>query len=274
MLFRSIGNVHTIHAGCDGLNSRIRDLPRRDEKHDVPPDLDWDLWLGPAPWRPYNPMYLPGRWRAWMPFGSGTIGDWICHVVDPSFWAFDLGAPKTIEAEAVGYDPKEHADTFPAAARIRFEFPGNDKRGPITLYWYSGRWKQPAMPGLPLDKVPGTGALVLGDEGGIVHGSHGAGDVRMFPPKLMEAYKRPQETIPRVPRGNHHQDWLDAIRNGKPAGSNFDYGGPLTELVRLGIIAMLMLGTRLEWDADKARFPNCDEANAYLNPPYRDGWSL
>ena len=268
----AIGNVHTIHACCGAVHCRIDALPRIMDYHAVPADLDWDLWLGPAKWRPYNPMYLPGAWRAWSPFGSGTIGDWVCHVVDPSFWALELGAPKSVEAEVIDFNPKLHADTFPRGSRIRFEFPSTEKRGPVTLYWYSGEWKMPKQPGLAVDKIPDTGALILGDEGGLVHGSHGGGGVRLFPQKLAEIYKQPEPSLPRV-RG-HMEDWLDSIRAGKPAGSHFEYGGPLTELARLGIIAELSPNTRLEWDGAAGRFTNSDEANQYLNPPYREGWTL
>mgnify|MGYP000638226823 CR=1 FL=1 len=102
----AIGKVHTIHAGCTAVNSAVDALPRLREKHEVPPTLDWDLWLGPAQFRPYHPAYLPGAWRGWVPFGNGTVGDWVCHVVDPVFWALDLGAPQTVQAQVKDYDPK------------------------------------------------------------------------------------------------------------------------------------------------------------------------
>jgi len=259
----AIGNVREVHAACGADHCRIDQLSKRNERHDIPSGLDWDLWLGPAKYRPYNPMYLPGRWRAWMPFGSGTIGDWVCHVVDPVFWALDLGAPSTIQADADGYDPKEHADTFPAKG----------KRGPVKLLWHSGRREIPRPADLePGRKVPRTGAIVIGDKGKIMHGSHGAGGVRIFPEPKMKAYELPEPSIPRV-RG-HHDDWLQAIKNGGQAGSHFDYGGPLTELARLGIIAMQMLGRKLEWDGQNMRFTNCDEANELINPPSRKGWTL
>jgi len=270
----AIGKVHTVHAACGANHCKIGDLGRRKEKHEIPSELNWDLWLGPAPFRTYHPMYLPGSWRGWMPFGSGTIGDWICHVVDPSFWALGLGSPTTIQAEARGYDPKIHSDTFPSASRIKFEFPASKKRTwPVTLYWYSAGWRIPRPEGLESGKkVPGTGAIILGDKGGILHGSHGAGGVRIFPQEKMAAYKQPPQIIPRV-RG-HHADWLDAIKKGKQAGSNFDYGGPLTELARLGIIAMLLLGEKLEYDGRNARFRSPKEANEFIQPPYRKGWKL
>jgi len=269
----AIGNVHTIHAACGAINTGMDQLPRLKEEHPVPPALDWDLWLGPAQFRPYHPVYLPGRWRGWTPFGNGTIGDWVCHVVDPVFWALDLGAPATVQAQAQGYDPKLHADVFPKGSIVKFEFPARGKRGPVTLIWYDGTEKIPHPEGLePNRNVPATGAVVLGDKGGITYGSHGASNVRIFPDEKMKAYKQPPKTLPR-PK-NHHTDWLEAIRNGKPAGSDFSYGGPLAEIALVGIIAMRMLGKKLEWDSGKMRFTNSDEANQFLNPPYRTGWTL
>ena len=269
----AIGNVTEVHAACGANHCRINQLSKRNDTHDIPPELDWDLWLGPAKHRKYNPMYAPGSWRGWMPFGSGTIGDWVCHVVDPVFWALDLGAPTTIQAEADDYNPKKHADTFPSGSVITFQFPAKGKRGPVKLLWHSGERKIPRPDDLEAGrKVPQTGAIVIGDKGKIMHGSHGAGGVRIFPEAKMKAYKLPEETIPRV-RG-HHQDWLQAIKNGGKPGSNFDYGGPLTELARLGIIAMQMLGQKLEWDSENMKFTNCDDANQFISPPSRQGWTL
>jgi predicted dehydrogenase len=269
----AIGNVQTVHAGCGMVYSKINKLDRLKETHDVPATLDWDLWLGPAPQRPYNPMYLPGSWRSWLAFGTGVIGDWICHVVDPVFWALDLGAPATIQAQAKDYDPKTQGETCPMGTAITYQFPAKGKRGPVTLHWYDGTEKLPRPADLePKRNVPDTGAVVLGDKGGITYGSHGAGGVRIFPEEKMKAYTRPKESIPRV-RG-HHEDWLDSIRKGGQAGSNFDYGGPLTELALLGVIAFRMLGTELKWDGQNMRFTNCDEANQYVAPPLRKGWEL
>lgn len=269
----AIGKVHTIHAGCAAVNSGVDVLPRLKEQHPVPQTLDWDLWLGPAMRRPYHPAYLPGSWRGWVPFGNGTVGDWICHVVDPVFWALDLGAPATIQATVKDWDPKTQGDAFPKGDVIRFEFPANAKRGAITLTWYSGTEKIPPAPELEADdKAVQTGAYVMGDKGTILYGSHGAGGVRIIPDAKMEAYKQPEKTIPRVK--GHHEDWLEAIRAGRKAGSDFSYGGPLTEIALLGIIAMKFPGKKLEWDAETQRFKNAPEANHWLNPPYRAGWTL
>jgi predicted dehydrogenase len=274
----AIGNVKEVHATCGvgprrGGYCRIRDLPRLKEKHDVPKELDWDLWLGPAQQRPYHPTYVPGNWRGWLYFGTGAIGDWICHVVDPAFWALDLGAPKTILAEANDYDPKKHAIVYPPGTKITYEFAAKAKRGPVRLIWHDGN-KMPPRPAELEEgrRIPETGAIVIGDAGVITYGSHGAGGVRIIPESKMRAYKKPEPTLPRV--REHHQDWLQAIRKGKQAGSNFDYGGPLTELALLGLIAIRFLGTKLQWDAEKTRFGNCPEADPYINPPYRDGWTL
>ena len=272
----AIGKVTEVHASCDAfpdVYSQIRHLPKVGEKHDVPAELDWDLWLGPARFRAYNPIYAPFNWRGWMPFGTGAIGDWICHVVDPSYWALDLDSPDTVQAEVEGYDPKKHADVYPPGVQVTYEFAAKGDRGPVKLVWYDGAKKPPRPKDLEEGrKTPGTGAIVIGTEGTITHGSHGAGGVRLIPETKMQAYKQPEKTIPRVP--GHHEDWLLAIREGRQAGSNFDYGGSLTELALLGAIAIRFPGTKLKWDTTAMTFTNCGEANRYVNPPYREGWSL
>jgi predicted dehydrogenase len=271
----AIGTVHTIHAGCTYVNRGGRSRRRASGSAEVPATLDWDLWLGPAKQRPYSPAYLPGAWRGWIPFGNGTIGDWCCHVVDPVFWALDLGAPKTILAQAKDYDPKTETDVFPMGEIITYEFPAKGKRGPVTMNWYSGSEHIPRPPELEQGRDVGyAGAVVFGDQGTILYGSHGAGGVRIIPEAKMQAYQRPARSIPRVPRGNHHGDWLEAIRNGRKSGSDFSYGGPLSELAMLGVIAIKMAGTKLEYDAENTRFPDCPEADRHINPPYREGWML
>jgi len=269
----AIGNVHTVHAGCTAVNSAVSRLAEIKERPPVPKTLEWDLWLGPARQRPYHPAYLPSKWRGWVPFGKGTIGDWVCHVVDPVFWALDLGAPETIQAEVKDWNPKTQGDAYPTGEIITFEFPAKGKRGPVMLKWFSGTETVPRPKDLePERKDIGTGAAVMGDKGTITYGSHGAGGVRLIPETKMQAYKRPEKTLPRVKE--HHQDWLNAIRSGTKAGSDFSYGGPLTEIALVGIIAIKFAGTKLKWDAAKMRFTNCPAANAYVNPPYRAGWKL
>lgn len=264
----AIGRVHTIHASSSAVHSKLKELPLLAERPAVPEGLDWDLWLGPAAERPYHSAYLPGKWRGWKPFGTGTIGDWTCHVVDPAFWALDLGAPRTVEAvRLVDYDPALHADTFPRGATIKFGFP--DKG--VTLFWYSAAdsTRKPRPEGLADgEEVPLTGAILEGEKGSIMHGSHGAGGVRVLPVKKAA----PAPSIPRVK--NHYEDFLSAIREGRKAGSDFSYGGPLTEIALLGVIAMDFPGRALTWDAAAARFTDCEDANRTIHPTYRKGWTL
>ncbi|MCY2992436.1 MAG: Gfo/Idh/MocA family oxidoreductase [Planctomycetota bacterium] len=269
----AIGKVHTIHAGCAAVNSGVDRLPQLKEQPTVPATLDCDLWLGPSQQRAYHPAYHPYQWRGWVPFGNGTVGDWTCHVVDPVFWALDLGAPKTVQAQVKDWDPKTQGDAFPKGEIITYEFPAKGQRGPVTMVWYSGTERIPRPQELEQDRKPvDTGAIVLGDKGAIMYGSHGANPVRIIPEAKMQDYKQPEKTIPRT-RG-HHNDWLEAIRNGTKAGSDFSYGGPLTEVALLGVIAIKLPGTKLEWDTQAMRFTNCEDANQYVNPPYRAGWTL
>jgi len=281
----AIGNVHTIHAGCNAPNSAMGRLGVLQEVEQVPANLDWDLWLGPAQFRPYHSAYCPGSWRSWMPFGTGTTGDWMCHVVDPVFWALDLGAPESIQAKSddVEYDPKKHGnDTFPRRSIITYKFAAKGDRGPVTLHWYNGNVQKPRPENLggPDRTVPATGAVVLGDKAGITYGSHGAGGVRIFPEGAMRAYQAklktepPRKKLPPPPRG-HHWDWINAMRTGKPAGSDFSlYGGPLTQLAVLGVIGIRCMGQELKWDNEAGRFTNSAEANALIKPVFREGWTL
>ena len=174
------------------------------------------------------------------------------------------------------YDPAKHGLTYPPATKITFEFPAKNGRGPVKVVWHDGKNQIPKPSDFSTDdKVPGTGAILFGEKGMIVHGSHGAGGCKLFPDKLMEEHSgknAPEEKIPRVK--GHQWDWLEAIRTGRQAGSNFDFGGPLTQAALLGAIAIRFPGQTLKWDNKKARFTNNKEANAYINPPYRAGWKL
>lgn len=270
----AIGAVREVHAWCGSRYTKVDELARAKEPMPVPQGLDWDLWLGPAPYRPYNACYLPGKWRGWLAFGTGVIGDWVCHVVDPVFWALDLGAPVTVQAQVTGYDPKLHSETCPPGTIVTYQFPAKDQRPAVRLVWYDGVSRPTRPPELGQEKLPEIGALVLGDKGKILYGSHGAAGCRIIPDEQMEEYRQVEQpsSIPKSP--GHHAEWLRACKGGPPAGSGFDYGGPLTELALLGIIAFRLPGTLLQWDAAQMRFTNSAEANRYLSRPYRAGWSL
>jgi len=275
----AIGQVHTVHASCDAFKNvycQIPNLAKINERHDVPKGLNYDLWLGPAEFRPYSPLWVPWNWRGWMPFGGGTIGDWICHVVDPSFWALDLDAPTTVQAEVTDYDPTTQGLTYPSGTKITFEFPAKKARDPVKLVWYDGNSTIPRPKEFTADdKLPGTGAIIFGDKGMIVHGSHGAGGCYIIPDNLMAQYSGKNAPAPKITRvKNHAWDWADAIGTDRKAGSDFDYGGPLTQVALLGLIAIRFPGQTLQWNDKRAQFTNHDAANAFIHPPYRKGWKL
>ncbi len=288
----AIGKVREIHILQGSYSySEVDALPRVGDDHAIPESLDWDLWLGPAPYRKYNPLYHPMSWREWRPFGTGGLGDWLCHVVDPVFWALDLGAPSSVLAEAEGYDPEKHIDTFPFPFKIHYQFPQRGELPPVTMTWHNGDRDALPRPEELEDGeefIPQTdyvfngpiGALVIGEKGKVIYGSHGAAYWRIIPESKMKEYKG-KRVVKADPLDRslpnwltHHRDFLQACKGYKPADSNFDYGGPLTELAMLGNIAHHMPGTELEWDSEHMVFPNKPEANQYLHYRYRDGWSL
>jgi predicted dehydrogenase len=275
----AIGPVHTVHAGCDAFRDvycQLRNLDKLDQTYEVPAGLDYDLWIGPVPFRPYTPFWVHWNWRGWMPFGTGTVGDWFCHVIDPTFWALGLDAPSTVQAEVVDYDPARHGLTYPPGSKITYEFPARESRGPVKIVWHDGNIKIPRPESYAEGvDVPGTGAILFGEQGMITHGSHGAGGCWLFPNEIRDQFtgqNTPEEKIPRVK--NHAWDWLEAIRTGRQAGSNFDFGAPLTQAALLGAIAIRFPGQTLEWDDQAGRFTNHEQANQYVDPPYREGWTL
>ncbi len=279
-----IGKITEVHAwsnrpvgGHPWSDFPIQARPK--ETPPVPAHLDWDLWLGPAQYRPYHPIYCPATWRGWWNFGTGALGDMGCHILDPAFWALKLGHPTTVQATTTHYQPDVSDETYPRAAIIRYEFPARGDMPPVKLTWYDGRLKPPVPEFLePHRKLGGNGALLIGEGAAFMHGSHGAGGLRIVPEAKMEEFQKnlPPQTIPRVKHGDagHEQDWVRACKDGKPASANFDYGGPLTEIVLLGIIAMRVKDTRLEWDGENMKFKNSEWANQLINPPYRQGWTL
>jgi len=285
----AIGDVREVHVIEGAFNySQIPNLPRLKEDHPVPETMDWDLWLGPAPYRGYSPLFHPGSWRSWRPFSSGMIGDFLCHVVDPVFWALDLGAPTSALAEAEGYDPQEHIETFPRSSKIRLEFPARGSRPSLTMYWYDGDRYAPPRPEelgdeeefIPVMGPGPTGGLVIGDKGKILYGSHGAAEWRIIPESKMEEYMagRTKAADPRgagMPDNSaHHLNWLRGCKEGVPTTSDFAYGARLTEIAVLGDIAQRMPGTELQWDSAHMTFPNHPEVSQYLHYRYREGWTL
>ena len=278
----AIGDVTEVHAWTDRPvgGDPWSDFVQRALPTDTPPvpeSLDWDLWLGPVPYRPYHPEYHPMKWRAWLEFGTGALGDMGCHILDPAFWALELGAPRTVQATSTHFEPAVAAQTFPRASIVRYEFPARGSRPPVKLTWYDGRLLPPIPEELePGRALPGSGALLVGTKGKILHGSHGADGVRLIPETRMQEYKRPPKTLRRITEG-HEGDWIRACKEGPggtPPCSTFEYGGALTEMVLLGMLAIRMKDQRLVWDSPSLRFTNNEKANELLHIHYRDGWSL
>ncbi|MEN9635464.1 MAG: Inositol 2-dehydrogenase [Verrucomicrobiota bacterium] len=277
-----IGDVREVHAWTDrpvGGDpwSNFAVQAQSKETPPVPATLDWDLWLGPVAHRPYHPDYHPLKWRAWLDFGTGPLGDMGCHIIDPAFWALDLGAPISVEATTTHWEKEVSSQTFPRASIVRYQFPARGARPPVALTWYDGRLQPPIPADLePGRKLPGSGALIIGDKGTLLHGSHGAGGLRLLPETRMKELVRPEKTLPRV-TGSHEADWLRACKAGPgapPPCSTFEYGGALTETVLLGVLAMRLPNQRLAWDSAKLQFVNNSAADDLLHTPYRNGWSL
>ena len=276
----ALGEVREVHAWSDRPvgGDPWSDFPmmkRPTETPPVPDTLDWDLWLGPAKKRPYHPIYCPLTWRGFWDFGTGPLGDMGCHILDPAFWALDLGHPTSVQATTTHNDPEVSAETFPRASIIRYDFPARGKMPPVKLTWYDGRLKPPIPdafePGRQLDS---NGAILIGDKGTAIHASHGAGNLTFLPLESMRDRKDPDSSIPRVADEAHEQDWIRACKDGNPASSNFEYGGALTEMVLLGVLAMRVKDRKLEWDGENLQITNDPEANALVNPPYHNGWTL
>ncbi|WP_210420211.1 Gfo/Idh/MocA family protein [Aquisphaera giovannonii] len=265
-----IGPVREVHAWSD-RPIWPQGVDRPTDAPPVPGSLDWDAWLGPAPARAYNPAYHPFKWRGWWDFGTGALGDMGCHIIDAAFWALDLGAPTSIEAESPPIE--DHPDTAPAWSIVRYRFPANGGRETVNLTWYDGGKLPPAE--LFDGKPPGKGAngsLFVGEKGRLLVGQGGRGGPRLLPEKQFAGAKLPGRDIPRSP--GHHEEWLAACRDpARPTGTHFGYAGPLTEVVLLGNVA-LRAGRKIEWDAAGMRVANGPTDDIYIRRDYRPGWAL
>ncbi len=272
----AIGAVREVDAWCSlsyypfGHANWSSPLSRRpQDTPPVPPTLNWDLWLGPAPYRPYHSAYHPRVWRCWWDFGCGMMGDRGAHTLDPVVWALKLGHPTSIEATSV--DPQ--GDIHPIASVVTYQFPARGDLPPVKLTWYEGV-RAPRPPELEDGRRMGNvegGSLFKGTKGKLVGGVYGE-DPRLIPESRMKEYKLPPKTLPRV-QGSHEQDWVRACKAGKKAGADFEYSGLLTEICLLGNIAK-RVDARIEWDGPNMKVTNLPEANKYVRTTYREGWKL
>ena len=240
----------------------VQDRPAKTDP--LPDGLDWDLWLGPAPARPFNNVYFPGpKWYRWWDFGNGTMSDLGSHWIDLPFWALDLDHPLTIESDG----PPVNPEIAPASMQAKYTYGAKGDRGPLSLTWYQGTyrpqlWKDKAIPQW------GSGVLFVGDEGMLLsdYGKH-----VLLPEEKYADFTRPDPFIPKS-RG-HHAEWVHACKTGDPTTCNFEYAGWLTEANHLGNLAF-RLGTKLEWDAANLTVKNVPEAAPLIHREYRPGWKL
>ena len=262
----AVGPVREVHVWCGASYSggkRPTDTPP------VPPHLDWDLWLGPAPFRPYHPRYAPFAWRGWADFGNGGLGDFFCHYTDLAFWALKLRHPTTVEAEGPPADP----DSTPPWLIVRYEYPARDRPAdgarlpPVKLTWYDGGKRPPI---LKERSVPDWGSAVLFiGEKGMLLADYGRHD--LLPESKFKDFQRPPKSIPASI--GHHQEWIVACKTGSPTTCNFDYSGALTESALLGTVSF-RAGEKLRWDAANLKAVNCPKADPLIHRPYREGWTL
>ena len=263
-----IGSVQEVHVWMGAnLNGPAVPTDRSQpeaptDRPDVPADLDWDLWLGPAAYRPYSPAYAPFHWRYWWNFANGQLGDFFCHFCDLAFWALKLRHPTTVEAE--GPLHPESASRWTIAKQ---QYPARGDLPPVTLTWYNGgpypaflkEWKIPAW---------NSAVLFIGSKGMLIsdYNKH-----QLLPEEKFVDFQRPAPFIP--DSIGHHEEWIAACKTGGPTTCNFEYSGPLTEAALLCNVAVRS-GKKIQWDAAALSAVDCPEAAQYLRREYRQGWTL
>jgi len=281
----AIGPVREVHAWTNRpVWPQSVEVERPKETPPVPPTLDWDLWIGPAAMRPYHPTYHPGTWRAWWDFGTGSLGDLGCHIMDPAFWALKLKYPVGVEGCISTYwkglwqktEPKN--EQYPRSTIVRYKFPPRDGMPEVRLTWWDGGMMPPRPEVLEKDRRMGDddgGVLFIGDKGLLMCGCYGKSP-RLVPESRMKEYALPAKTLERVPggEGGHEKDWVRACKTGKPSSANFDYSGPFAETVLMGNLAIRFPNRELLWDGEKMEVTNDKDANAYVRRQYREGWTL
>lgn len=289
----AIGPVREAHIWTDRPSRGLFDeywpqgVQRPTETPAAPNQMDWDLWIGPAPMRPYHPIYAPFRWRGWWDFGTGALGDIGCHALDPIFRALKLGAPSTVQASST----RANDQTYPLGSMVTYYFPargsevqannyhvlgmsgvgaGAVEMPAVKVVWYDGGLRPPRPRDLPEGVTMGdNGRLLIGDQGYMLGN-------RIFPAARAKDFAEVPKTIPRV--SDHYQEWAQACKGGKPAGSNFDWAGPLAEAVLLGNVALRvqlrqeLTHAGLEWDSKALKVSNIPEANRFIRREYREGW--
>ncbi|MGK0189593.1 MAG: putative dehydrogenase [Verrucomicrobiales bacterium] len=270
----AIGEVEELHVWTDrpaGWWPQGEERPT--SKHDVPDTLDWDLWLGPASHRDYDPVYVPFKWRGRWDFGTGPIGDMGVHNLDTAFWALQLGLPTS--AEVIDAGPKT-SDCPPLWSVIQMKYPARGKRPPVKLTFYDGK-KLPPKELFQGEEITGNGSLSIGSKGTLYTRTWHGGDksenemFMLLPTKKFVNYEAPKAVLPRTEE--HHIEWIKACKGGPRAQSGFDYAATLTEGLLVGFLA-LRTGKRIEWDAENMKAIGCPEAEPFIRPLFRKGWEI
>jgi predicted dehydrogenase len=272
-----LGNVTEVIAWFDGPTfgpdkyfNKPASFPPAEQP--IPANFDWDLWLGPAAFRPYNSVYAPKTWRSWFDFGNGELGDWCCHTLDAPFWSLDLGMPDVVEAEFKS--PVPDNGFVSDQAIIRWDFPARGNKSPVKMRWYEGGIKPEIRPEWKVEKLQGSGMIMVGDKQCLVTGGRPNEPRLLMPMPEWEVYKKnlPSPTIPRVFEENPQREWIEAIKNSTVPGSNFDYATQLVEMALTGVLAQ-RFNTRIEYDAKNMKVTNHPELDAFIKEPVRNGWS-
>ncbi|WP_299580865.1 Gfo/Idh/MocA family oxidoreductase [uncultured Sunxiuqinia sp.] len=254
----------------DGYFGKPTTFPPQEQK--VPEGLDWNLWQGPVPERPFNNLYAPRTWRGFYDYGNGKLGDWCCHTLDAPFWALDLGLPHTVEA--IVTDPVPDHSFVAEESLVTWQFAARGNKAPVTMKWYEGFEKPVVRPEWGVDELPGSGMIMIGDKKTLITGGR-PNDARLLVPEVeMKEFLKnpPAQTIPRVGEEKPVQEWVDAIKNGTLPGSNFDYSASLMEMAQVGVLAQ-RFGGRLDYDAQNMKITNRPELDDYIKEPVREGWS-
>ena len=260
----AIGPVKEVHVWSSAVYTGGKfktDVP-------CPAHVDWDLWLGPAPERPYSPDVHPFAWRRFWDYGAGSLGDFGCHYMDLAHWALDLKHPVKIDA----HGPEVDAVSTPAWCKVQYDYPSRGEMPALKLFWYDSGKKPELLSTLKNKKGEplnwNSGQLFVGENGMLLsdYGRH-----VLLPEEQFEDFERPEPTIPKSI--GHHTEWIQAIRNGETTTCNFDYSGALTEAVLLGTVSYRS-GKAIEWDAENLKVTNAPEAQPLIHKEYRKGWTL
>jgi len=244
------------------------------KKAKVPKELDWELFLGPAPYVQYDPIYHPFNWRGWVDWGVGALGDMGAHLIDHPYWALDLDYPETVQASSTPWGGEDEKASYPLATQVQYTFPARNMYPEVSMHWYDGGMMPPRPEVLPDDvKLDRTGGVIfVGEKGILMHKTYGS-DPQMYPQSLMQEYADTPQKYKRITT-SHEMNWIEAIQGKAEATSPFSYAAPLTETMLLGVVALHAPGETLRYDAEKMEFTNNREVNRYLQRDYRDGWTL